>query len=136
MARQSKLASLTMEQLKAELARRQRALPTLLKKRAKLEKLIEAIDAKIADVSGATAPARAVAKRAKKAVAGRKPLAAYVREALTRAPKGMAIREIEKAVLAAGYVTKGKDLYNPIGVVLAKGGFKKVSRGVYVLKGS
>ncbi|MCY2928641.1 MAG: hypothetical protein NTV86_03945, partial [Planctomycetota bacterium] len=73
-----------------------------------------------------------------KAKAGRgrggKPLAAYVREALAAAPKGLAARDIEKAVLAAGYATKGKDLYNPIGAVLAKGGFKKVNRGVYALK--
>ncbi|MCY2932322.1 MAG: hypothetical protein NTV86_23075 [Planctomycetota bacterium] len=236
------MAHLTTEQLKAELARRQRALPKLLKKRARLEKLIEAIDAQIADASGEAAPAMTIAKRAKKPVvrrktskkppregslkallvaaltgkpgvgvgeaadavlaagyksqlkdfhllvnqallnspefkkvsrgvftvkgqsvadavvkdaakAGRKPkaaskpgakpkgqggkpLAAFVQEALANAPDGLSVTGIEKAVLAAGFPTKAKTVYDQVAKVLGKGGFKKVSRGVYVLKGS
>ncbi|MCY2926831.1 MAG: hypothetical protein NT031_15625 [Planctomycetota bacterium] len=234
MARQSKMASLTTKQLKAELARRQKRVPKLLKMQAKLEQRLEAIYAQIADVSGDAVPAGTLVKKAKglapkrkasrtppregslkwhlvKALAGKKglsiaeaiaavsasgyksqsrdfrllvnqtllnepefkkvkrgtftvksqpvaekaakdsskpsrkpkakagrgrggkPLAAHVQEALVAAPRGMTVREIEKAVLAAGYVTKGKNLYNPIGAVLAKGGFKKVSRGVYAV---
>lgn len=237
MARTSGLANLTMKQLAAELARRQKALPRLLKKKTKLEKQIAALDGQIADVSGEAAPAGAVARRAKKLVAKRKagrkparegslkwhlvralagtkglgiaeavaaveasgyksqskdfrllvnqtllndpefkkvkrgiftvksqpetkssptkaakpgrkpkaagkpstkatrgkPLAGYVAEALAGAPNGLTIREIEKAVLAAGYATKSKNLYNPIGAALGKVGAKKVARGVYAV---
>ncbi|MCY2929789.1 MAG: hypothetical protein NTV86_09915, partial [Planctomycetota bacterium] len=72
MARQTKLASLTTEQLKAELARRQRALPKLLKKRARLEKLIEAIDMQIADASGEAVAAGTRVKKARGLRANRK----------------------------------------------------------------
>ncbi|MEI7836275.1 MAG: hypothetical protein WCK05_07665 [Planctomycetota bacterium] len=75
---------------------------------------------------------KAAGKPAAKANRG-KPLAAYVAEALAGAPDGLAIREIEKAVLAAGYATKSKNLYNPIGAALGKVGAKKVARGVYAV---
>lgn len=243
MARPIGLANLTTRQLAAELARRQKALPRLLKKQAKLEKQLAAVNGQIADLSGETAPAGAVVMMAKgparrkvsgtppregslkwhlvkalagtkglgiaeavaavaasgyksqskdfrllvnqtllnepefekvrrgiftvkgqpaaekatkvgrkpgrkpkaagksgpkpKAKAGRgrkgKPLAAFVQEALVAAGKAMTVRELEKAVLAAGYVTKGKNLYNPIGAVLGKIGVKKVARGVYAV---
>jgi hypothetical protein len=62
-----------------------------------------------------------------------KPLAVFVQEALVKS-KGMGVKDIEKAVLAAGYATKAKTIYNQVVTVLAQDGFKKVSRGVYALK--
>ena len=52
------------------------------------------------------------------------------------APDGLSVTGIEKAVLAAGFPTKAKTVYDQVAKVLAKGGFKKISRGVYVLKRS
>ncbi|MCY2927493.1 MAG: hypothetical protein NT031_19060, partial [Planctomycetota bacterium] len=131
----AKLSNISLKQLLGELNRRKSKLADLIAQRADL-------DAQIAELEALTGTPAKPAKKAKrrgrkpgpkpakkpgrkpKATRGKrgKPLAAFVQEALAAAPKGMDVRSIEKAVLAAGYVTKGKDLYNPIAAVLGKSG--------------
>jgi hypothetical protein len=64
---------------------------------------------------------------------GGMPLAQCMRQVLAGAPGGMSVAAIEKAVIAAGYKTRAESIYNPILKVIRKGGYKKVSRGVYAL---
>ncbi len=143
----AKLSNVSLLQLLAEVNKRKSKLSAMIAQR-------DALNAQIAEIeSAAGAPAepekkagrkpgrkpgkktKAVSAPKVKAAGGRrgKPLAAFVQEALAAAPKGLAVRDIENVVLAAGYVTKGKDLYNPIAAVMSKIGAKKVARGVYAL---
>jgi hypothetical protein len=134
-----KLSVVSTASLQAELQRRVAKLGDLIAQR-------DALDQQIAELQGLSgqapeAPqAAAIAKkkpgRKPKAVrATGKPLAEYVREALTAAPKGMGLKDIEASVLAAGYPTKAKTLYTPIMKVLPTVGAKKLARGVYGLRG-
>ncbi|MCY2924070.1 MAG: hypothetical protein NT031_01285 [Planctomycetota bacterium] len=144
MARQSKLASLTTEQLKAELARRQKGVPKLLKKRAELEERLEAIDAQIADVSGEAVPAGTHVKKAKGVAGRRKARRTPLREGslkwhLVRAlagKKGLSIAEAVAAVAASGYKSQAKDFRLLVNqTLLNEPEFKKVKRGTFAVKG-
>jgi hypothetical protein len=64
---------------------------------------------------------------------GAKPLKQYIQQVMARAPGGMSTAAIEKAVIAAGYQTRAESIYNPILKVIRKGGYRKVSRGVYAV---
>jgi hypothetical protein len=131
------LSNISTAALKNELERRTRNLDSLKAKR-------DALNKQIVELEGVTgkAPERTKPKRRRKP--GRKPrakqatgmpLAEYVRKALAKAPRGLRVTEIEKAVLAAGYPTKAKSVYKPVTKVLAKGDFKRLGRGIYGLKG-
>jgi hypothetical protein len=135
-----KLSVVSTASLQAELQRRIAKLSDLIAER-------DALDEQIADLQemagqAPEAPAKAAKKpgrkpgRKPKAVrATGKPLAEYVKEALAAAAQGMGLKDIEAAVLAAGYPTKAKTLYTPVMKVLPKVGAKKVGRGVYALRG-
>ena len=130
------LSKVSLAALINELDRRMRKLDSLKAER-------DALNKQIAELEGVTgrAPGRARPKRRRKPGrkpkakwATRRPLSEYVKEALAQAPKGMRVKEIEKAVLAAGYPTKAASVYKPVTKVLAKGDFKRLGRGVYGLK--
>jgi hypothetical protein len=132
------LSNISTAALESELKRRTKKLASLKAKRAALDKQIAELGG-----LGGRPPKKAGPKRRRKPGpkpkakrAKRKPLAAYVRESLAKAPKGLRVTEIEKAVLAAGYPTKAKRIYNPVMKVLAEGDFKRLGRGVYGLKGA
>jgi hypothetical protein len=100
----------------------------------------DTLDKQIAELEGAAGPVtkRPGCKPGRKPRAKRaagKPLAEYVREVLAKAPKGLRVKEIAQAVLAAGYPTKAKNVYKPVTKVLAEGEFTRLDRGVYGLKG-
>ena len=135
----AKLSNVSLKQLVAELERRKERLATLVAQRDAMSKEIEELQS-LAGVGVAVleAPAKPGPKPGRKPRAKRttgKPLAQYVSEALAAVKKGLRITEMEKAVLAAGYPTKAKSLYKALGNLLAKGGFKRLAKGVYTLKG-
>ena len=131
------LSNVSIKQLVAELRKRQARLADLIKQRDALNAQIEELEG-LAPPGAPAAPAqsRKVAAKSKKAPkrATGKPLAEYVREALAAAPKGLSIADLEKRILAAGYPTSVERIYKQISAVLAKGGFKRIGRGIYVLK--
>lgn len=124
-----KLSHISVAALQAEIKKRMSNLPKLIAQRDELNR-------RISELQGAKAPAAQVAParkvpKAKARRAGGKPLGMYVADALAAASKGLSVKEIERAVLKAGYPTAAKSIYNPIMKVLGKGGFKKVRKGVY-----
>lgn len=128
------LSNVSVTQLVAELTKRQARLAGLIQQRDALNARIEELEGLARP--GAPAQGRKVAAKGKKAPrrATGKPLAEYVRKALAAAPKGLSIADLEKKILAAGYPTSAERIYKQIGTVLAKGGFQRVGRGIYVLK--
>ena len=139
MARQ--VSKLTTAQLRAEIARRQLALPKLQKRRAKLLTALGAIDRQIEAVGGQAdqpagrkgRPPKAV-KAAKAAAASGKSLAQSIKEVLGRSLRGMRIKNIVSAVQEAGYKSAAKDFYNLVAAAVRGDAFKKLRRGVYKLK--
>jgi hypothetical protein len=137
----AKLSNVSLKQLVAELERRKARLAALIAQRDAMSKEIEELQslagvgtvAAVPEAPARRGPQPGRKRRAKRATG--KPLAQYVSEALAAAKKGLRITEMEKSVLAAGYPTKAKSLYKAIGNLLAKGGFKRVAKGIYVLKG-
>ena len=121
----AKLSNVSTKQLLAEIEKRMSRLPALIARRDELDRQIAALQA--VPMEAPTEPVPAEAGRKPKA----KSLGDYVGEVLDAAPKALALKEIETSVRAAGYPTKAKSLYVSIAKALAKGGFKKVGRGVY-----
>ena len=150
----AKLSDVSLKQLVAEIQRRKSRLADLLARREAIRKAIaehDAINMEIgeleslgfsADVEQAPAAARRgrpPGRRGRKAGALRatgRPLVEYVKQTLAAATKGLSVSEIERRVLESEYPTKAKRLYKQVMAVLAKGGFKKVTRGVYQLAGA
>lgn len=138
-----KLSVISTASLQAELQRRVGKLGDLIAERDALDKQIaelqgmagQAPKAPQAAAIAKKKPGRKPGRKPKAVWAGSKPLAEYVKEVLAVAPQGMALKDIEAAVLAAGYPTKAKTLYTPIMKVLPKAGAKKVGRGIYSLRG-
>jgi len=131
------LSNVSIAALKAEIDRRMKKLDSLKAQR-------DALDRQIAELEGAAGQAIRKPRRKSGPKPGRKPrakratdkpLAEHVRDALAKATRGMGVRQLEKAVLAAGYPTKAKDLYVPIMKALPKAGAKRVAPGVYSLAG-
>ena len=88
--------------------------------------------------------AKKVAKKAAKRVVGTptkpkkaegKPLIGYVQDVLAKAKDGMRVKEVMAAVQQAGYKSAAKDFYGIVATAIREGGFEKVSRGIYRLKG-
>lgn len=138
MPRRVKLAKLSVEDLKQEISRRQKALPKLIAKR-------DCLNCQIAELEGLGAVKPIAAKRPKEAGkrAGRKDkgvartgsLATALIEALKANPK-LTVAQAAEAVKLAGYKSKSKNFATIVGMTLGKSSqFKRVGRGVYKLKG-
>ena len=134
----ARLAKVSVEELKKEIVRRQRALPKLIAARDTLNRLI----AELEGLGGArpTAVARGKPGRRKAARRVVKPArAGSLSSALAEAIKAkgkLTIPEATEAVLAAGYKSKAKDFGNLVSMTLSKDKrFRRVRRGVYALKG-
>jgi hypothetical protein len=142
-----KLSVVSTASLQAELQRRLATVGNLIAKRDALDKQIAELQVMAGQAPAVPQAATEVGKklgrkpgrrpgRKPKAVrATGKPLAEYVKEVLAAAAQGMALKDIEAAVLAAGYPSKAKTLYTPIMKVLPRAGAKKLGRGVYGLRG-
>ena len=138
-----KLSNISSEALKKELDRRIARVEALKAQRDSLDREISELEG-LAGQTVKTARRKPGPKPGRKrgpkpgrkpraARGGAKPLGQYIQQVMAGAPGGMSIDAIEKAVIAAGYKTKAESIYNPILKVIRKGGYKKVTRGVYAL---
>ncbi len=128
-----------MEDLKKEIARRQRKLPTLIAAR-------DALNCQIAELEGLAGAKPTVVVRRKKAGTRKaarravKParegsLSSTLAEAI-KAKGKLTIAEAAEAALAAGYKSKSKDFGNLVSMTLSKDRrFRRVRRGVYRVRG-
>ena len=133
-----RLSKVSAEDLRKEIARRQRKLPALIAAR-------DALNRQLAELEG-LGNAKAAAVRRKKAGRRRaarkvvKParegsLSSILAEALGAKGK-LTVAEATEAALAAGYKSKSRNFGNLVSMTLSKDKrFRRVRRGVYALKG-
>ena len=138
MPRKSRLATLSIRELAAEIQRRVRTeLPALKRQREQLDRQIAELESLVTGVSvptGKIAVVKKVVRRKRKRGSG-KPLREYVTEALAGSATGMSVKDIEAAVRAAGYPTHAKSLSTRIHAIVSKdAGIVRVSRGLHRLK--
>jgi hypothetical protein len=131
MVRTSALAGLSLSEIKRELARRERTVRTLERRRAALLKKVAALDAMIA-ASGGTA------KGERNGAAGggriRPKNEMQLLDALKATLKGktMGVAEVSAAVQKAGYKTTSSNFKTIVnGALLKKKYFRRVERGQY-----
>lgn len=129
----------TINELKHELAMRERSLNELRAQRDKLDQQIARLTGEAVTVSvAAQAPLRGGRRGVRKFRGpGGKPLTAYIAEVLKAATgKGMRAKDIATEVKQAGYPTSSKAFYGIVAATLRdKKKFKKLGRGVYTLPG-
>ena len=139
----TKLAGVSLLQLKAELARRQKALPKLARQRAKLVKALAAIDAQLAAAAGAEAPARGgrvakVAVRGRKRRSGRPPRPGSLKAIILAAmgpKKALSVPEAVQAAIDGGYKSQSKNFRLLVNqTLLNEPEFRKVARGKYAAR--
>jgi hypothetical protein len=133
-----KLEKVTVEELKKEIARRQKGLANLVAKR-------EALNCQIAELESLGIVAKPAAKRGRKPgrkrgrKAGRAPQPGSLINLLVEAldAKGkLTVAEAVDTVLAAGYKSKSKSFKLIVNQALAKNKrFKRVGKGLYTLRG-
>jgi len=137
----------SISELRRELRARESELTGLRLKRAGLARQLARLDKMIASLAGGKVPVRRKKRTEKRAAkktpktfrrarrrARGKPLLAYIRQVLAKAPKGMRTKDIAKAVVAAGYRSSSKNFYGIVAkTVLEDTGLKRVARGVYTL---
>ena len=142
----------SIQELRRELASKEKELDKLFAQRANLAGKLKAIDEKIQAMGGEPpkrSRGRARPRKLKKPTgglrrgrkAGRqarratgKPLVEYLRKALGKASKGMRPVDIARSVREAGYKTYSKDFYGIVAAALRdKKNFKRMKRGVYAL---
>ena len=138
-----KLSNISIVTLKKELDRRIARVEALKVQRDKLDREIvelEGLAVKTTRKAGrkpgpkpGRKPGPKPGRKPRATRGGRKPLKQYIQQVMARAPGGMSTAAIEKAVIAAGYQTRAESIYNPILKVIRKGGYRKVSRGVYAV---
>lgn len=138
MAARSKLASLSITVLQAEIQRRHSLLPKLLKERDELNARIAELEGVAGEAVSAAAPkAEPKAKKpGRKAKRARNDM--NLQDALASVFAGkekLGVGEAAEAVLAAGYKSKSKIFRTIVNQTLLKDPrFKNVGRGVYALK--
>jgi hypothetical protein len=133
-----KLEKVTVEELKKEIARRQRGLAKLVAKR-------DALNCQIAELEGLGIAAKPAAKRGRRPgrkrgrKRGRAPRPGSLINLLVQAldAKGkLTVAQAVEAVLASGYKSKSKSFKLIVNQALAKNRrFKRVGKGVYTLRG-
>ncbi|HDY65337.1 MAG TPA: hypothetical protein ENH84_03770 [Phycisphaerae bacterium] len=129
----------TIAELRRELATKERKLKTLTTRRSKLTVQLSAIDRLIAKLGGEDIPgkkgrAKPTPKRRKRA--RNKQSLADVLTSVLKSKRGVRVAEASKLALSAGYKSASKQFANIVSQALSTDKrFKKVSRGVYALKG-
>ncbi len=130
----------TIVELRRELASKEGKLKTLTDRRSKLAVQLAAADREIAKLGGEGAPgkkggAKPATKRRKKAK--NKQSLADVLASVLKGKMGIRVAEAAKLALTAGYKSASNQFANIVSQALsADKRFKKVSRGVYALKGA
>jgi hypothetical protein len=133
--RPSKLSSLSVADLQAELRRRQRGVTSLLKRRAALAARLSRLDDQLRDLGASGDGVRMPGRRG--AIPGRKRPRNEMNlvEALARTLKGrtLGVTEAAEAVQKAGYKTGAANFRTIVNQALIKNKkvFKKVARGQY-----
>jgi hypothetical protein len=134
MARRSPAANLSAGGVVSSLAA---ARSHLVRERDALDGKILRIDALLADFgapSAAAAPAPSAGRRTKRGAFRPNSLKDYVHRVLSASGAAMAVRDINDAVLRAGFRTKNKTLSKSIGIAVTQmPGVKKLGRGVFQL---
>lgn len=119
------VARLPTEELRRELARRQRAAAALLRRRARVAATLQQLDREIAALGGA-------GSRRVRPLNDR-PLAEVLRTVLEG--KTLSISDIIEAVRGAGYVSNAANFGTIVRSALAKSSrIKRVGRGLYTAK--
>lgn len=133
----------SIQDLRKELAAKERQLDKVLTQRKKLVAKLKSIDKRIAALGGEVPsserrskpgpkPKIARKKRRTPKRANSKPLVDYIKQVLAKMPKGMRAKDVAPAVKAAGYATRSKDFYGIVAAALRDTeGIKRVTRGVY-----
>ncbi len=133
----ARLAKVSAEDLKKEVARRQRKLPTLIAARDALNCQIaelESLGAVKPTVKRRKKPGRRKAARRVVKPAREGSLSSTLAKAIEAKGK-LTIAEAAKAVLAAGYKSKSNDFRNMVSITLSQDKrFRRVRRGVYAMK--
>ena len=134
MARPSALSSLSNAELLREVARRERKVRTLVRKRDKLMQKVRLLDADIEQFGGRAASGRGGAITGRRRPANSMNLV----EALTKVLSGktMGVSEAAEAVKKAGYATTSPNFRTIVNQALLSNGssFKRVERGQYTAK--
>ena len=138
----------TIEQLRKELAVREKAVKSLSARRVKAVARLAAIDHAIALATGGKAPSVAGIKvsskvrvKRRKRGAGKRgtakgglKLVDVLKGVLGKSDQPMRVMDIEKAAVEAGYKSSSTDFYGIVATALRAGDvFKKVDRGLYKL---
>lgn len=139
MARSSTLSTLSVNDLQKELARRQGNVGALERRRAKLQRELAEVEAKIAANGGAVGRggSRGGWKKAASGGGKRPKNTVQLLDALKDLLKGktMSVTEASEAVQKAGYQTTSANFRTIVNQTLInnmkKGGFKRVGRGQY-----
>jgi hypothetical protein len=135
---ESKLAGLSVEDLRKEIVRRQRALPALIAERDQLDRQIAELQALGAVKSAAQRGGKARGRRRmRKAVPASRPgsLTSALVDALKNNDR-LTVAQAVEAVRMGGYESRSKNFQRIVRMTLSKGKqFRRVGRGVYALKG-
>jgi len=131
------LTKLQTSDLLSELKRRQRSLPALKRKQAKLASQLQEVEAQIASLEGGAprgAKARAGGRRQRAPrAANEQSLPEAMMQVMSKS-KPMGIGEIMEAVLSNGYKSNSDNFRNIVSQTLSKDDrFKKVDRGQYTI---
>ena len=132
------LARVPLNDLEREIQRRREELPKLIAQRDELNR-------RIAELEGPAAPKRRARKARKASKRKRRVTEEPTKGTLTlndalaqvlKGKKGVSVAEALKGVLALGYKSRSKDFRFLVNQTLHRGDrFKRISRGVYALKG-
>jgi hypothetical protein len=136
-----RLAGVSVEDLLAELQKRQRRLPRLQKRRARLAAALERLDREIASLSGSARPGKVRRSLPGKIKVRRTPRAknkASLADALASVMKEsggpLTVKEAAEAVKKAGYKSNAANFRAIVTQTLTKDKrFKRVARGKYGL---
>ena len=121
----------TIAELRRELATKERALQTLTARRSKLARQLSAVDREIAKLGGEAVSAKKRRRRARN-----KRSLADVLATVLKGKGGVKVAVAGKLALARGYKSSSKQFGNIVSQTLTGDKrFRKVSRGVYALKG-
>lgn len=136
MGRRSALASISNADLRREMARRSRSVGTLERKRATLQKKLDALDAQIADLGGAISGRRRAGRGGGGGgVRPRNELSLVEALAKVLDGKTMGVTDAAEAVRKSGYKTNAANFRTMVNIALIKSGkFKRVERGQYTAK--
>ena len=130
----------TIAELRQQLALKERQLKALTARRTKIAAQLSAVDREIAQLGGKAAPVKKTKKkivRKRRKRARNKQNLVDVLEAVLKGKKGVKVSDVVKLVRAAGYKSTAKQFGNIVSQTLTSNKrFKKVSRGVYALKGA